>query len=285
MSIVIVEKSALHLIVITFLVFGSVSTLAQNTTVWGPGNNYEIAYIHSGKIIYNGAELLEFNNLPVTEFKIKNITNTGYSYIYRGYGNVSYMGSVEMNVINYPGIGSIEFPTGGFPVVLPLSFNGKNDWLVSFAETIKVVSNILTDFNETQLLSATTEIKSETVEFRTETRLNGTTLSSTSDTYLPMIGLDILNGTVEKGSISATISYAKSTGALFNIDTIIRSSNFTDPNRDAGATITITQSLEFVAIIPPAALIEDAIRIDNLWLLSFIFVIPIMKRKNIRVKV
>ncbi len=261
------------------IIFLAQSRVVQGNTVWGPGNNYQIAYIHSGKLEVDNQTLLDFDKLPVTEFTLKNITNTAYDYIYRGYNNQSFYGHVEMKIVSFPGYEPFEFPEG-FPVMLPLIFNDKDNWILSFAQKIEALSGLISDDMGENLISAEVEVTSNDVIFYTNNTLNATSLSSIEIIKIPIIGLDAIDGSLEQVVQTTKISYRRSTGVLYRLDSTITSSNYTDiADNNINASIIISQSLEFVAIIPAApALLEDTININNFWI--FALLIPLLKRRT-----
>jgi hypothetical protein len=253
--------------------------LSQSLTVWGPGNNYRIAYLHSGSVVQDGDSLLAFNNLPVTEYRLKNISNSGYDYQYLGYRNESYVDSVEIIVISLPNLGSFEFPRGGFPIILPLQFNGKNDWVTLFANSVQEKGEVIAESIDNEFFTSDVIISSNYVTFHTNSTLRNT--SRMSDIYLPNIGRNLFNGTITRSNITAAIKYARSTGVLFSIETSLCSNSLDYNMSSYDSDVSVNQSLEFVAIIPPASLLRDAIGF-NYWLLLLVVFIPLLRKPKIR---
>ena len=121
------------IILIVFSIFSSSlnHVNAATVTVWGPGNDYRIAYIHSVDININDTIFVNENNLPVTEFKINSIYNSGYNYSYFGYGDIEFQGSVQIN--NQLVGGEVyDYPAGDFPILIPLTFDDTEKWIEVF---------------------------------------------------------------------------------------------------------------------------------------------------------
>ncbi len=244
------------LILVLFIV--SAVSAQNNVTVWGPGEGYTITFLHSGDVYYNSTVLYNFENLPVTEFNVKNFTNTGYDYRYIGYGNLSYVEHIEMIITNFPGVGTIEYPKGGFPVLLPIEFNGKSDWMESFANTMMAASNAFSGGNMGMFTSNVT-ISDDYISFTTNSTTN-ITLAEQSDQITEYQFIDLSSfsgGNLENTTITTYISYTRNTGALKDFNYTVFSYNYTDSAGISQGVAKISEQLNFVAIIPPTSIVNN----------------------------
>ncbi|MHA2403525.1 MAG: hypothetical protein ACXADH_11090, partial [Candidatus Kariarchaeaceae archaeon] len=87
--------------------------------------------------------------------------------------------------------------------------------------------------------------------------------------------------TITRSNITAAIKYARSTGVLFSIETSLCSNSLDYNMSSYDSDVSVNQSLEFVAIIPPASLLRDAIGF-NYWLLLLVVFIPLLRKPKIR---
>ncbi len=241
-------------------------------SVWGPGEGYKIAYLHSAIVERSNSTMINFQNQPITEFRVGNFTNNDYTYNYRGHGNITYSKKVNM-AIEPVDDKIIEYPTGGFPVVLPIKFNDHDEWLKYFGEQNIDYYNVELD-DPFFLFNTQVAIKDTVVEFK-------------RDTYSRIIDFDknnilssiqFLNGLegmkVYNSSISTRLTYSISTGALFQLNYTVNSFEF--PNNTI--PFRISEQIDFVAIIPLIALLNQLdLVIQPIWLV----VIVILKRKLI----
>ncbi|MDH5402399.1 MAG: hypothetical protein OEY49_07910 [Candidatus Heimdallarchaeota archaeon] len=105
-------------------------TLHANTT-WGPGRTWEIAFLHSGQSQDRAGNIIEFTKQPSTDFTLIHLNQTGYNYSYVGWGDISFIGDVDIKEITERTV-SYEYPKGDFPIVLPLVFKDQANWINKF---------------------------------------------------------------------------------------------------------------------------------------------------------
>lgn len=258
------------------------SVVAQeNTTVWGPGENYTLAFLHSGTATLNETILYDFNNQPKTEFTVQNFTNTGYDYDFLGFGNFSENDHVDMIITTIPGFGSFEMPTGGFPVLLPREFNGKQEWPISFANALIAIRSLaLTNLTDFSIFSFDINIDSETISLNFSTVLN-TSLSDlegqfmTQFFYTPRFD----GGTFYNATFEVFTSYTISTGVLYFFNYELITDNFTNSEGIFEGSAQIIETLDFVAIVPPSTLINE-LPIGEIYIFMGILVIGYIKSRK-----
>jgi hypothetical protein len=240
------------ILVITSLVSG------QTATIWGPGENYEIDYLHSGLTRINGTEVTSFQNQPSTEFTVQNITNDGYDYLFIGYGGIQETQKVTIQSFSFQGIGNFQFPVGGFPVVLPLAYGEHDDWLEYFATQIDTIGGILSQFGSLASFgqtNATIEDNNIIIEF--QTNFNQTIDTTSIFASIPTANDPFEEASFSNGTIYSKIDYKRSTGVLNSLDLQISAENYTSAEGIYGDTLFFQQQLDFVAIIPPSSILEE----------------------------
>jgi hypothetical protein len=253
-------------------------TSGQTATIWGPGENYEIDYLHSGMMKINNTEISSFNNQPSTEFNIQNITNDGYDYLYIGYGGVQETAEVTIQSFSFQGIGNFQFPVGGFAVALPLAYAEHDDWLEYFATQINNIGELLSGFGSVSSFgqtNATIETGNIIIEF--QTNFNDSIETTSIFASLPTNEDPLEGATFSNGTIYSKLNYKRSTGVLFGLDLQIYARNYTDSEGVFGDSMFFAQQLDFVAIIPPSSILEDvALPIE--FVLGSIIIVPLIIR-------
>lgn len=274
------------LILIGISVFSSFNlnySSAATQTVWGPANGYRIAYIHSIDININDSLLVKEENLPVTEFKIDSIYSNGYNYSYFGYGDVEFKGTVNIED-QIVGSEVYNYPTGSFPVLLPLTYDGTEKWIdvfkASYPELLSVrnTSKIPVYYR----IDRTPEIADDLLIFDFTSNLNPEIEEFLLDlpTNLPMVRNNLLNGTFHDGSFEIKLSYKKQTGVLFEYTYLIEADRYIDSNGVNLGKATMAQSIEFVMLIPPTFVSKDFFSLTSSLLLTIILLLLIIRKRN-----
>lgn len=254
---------------------------ADTNTVWGPANNYRIAYIHSVHININDSIIVNEMNLPVTEFKINNIYNNGYNYTYNGFGDQSFQGTVniEQQEVNSQ---AYEYPFGAFPVMLPLTYRGVDKWMnnfrISYPELliVKDQNRIPVYFRDNPKI-----IDDHLVfNFKSSLNLNVETLLLDLPTNLPMVRSSLLNGTFHVGKYEIFMSFAMKTGVLFKYDYLVNTEHYYDSNGTDLGEGMINQSIEFVVLIPPSNITTNIFRLSSSIILSLILILLILRKRD-----
>ncbi|MCE7736886.1 MAG: hypothetical protein GPJ54_18525 [Candidatus Heimdallarchaeota archaeon] len=254
---------------------------ADTQTVWGPANNYRIAYIHSIHININDSIIINKNNLPVTEFKINKIYNTGYNYTYNGYGDQTFQATVNIESQEVAGQ-SYEYPYGGFPVMLPLTYQGRNKWINNFSASYPELL-IVRDQNRIPVyFRDNPSIVDDFLifNFKSSLNLNVESLLLDQPTNLPMIRTDLLNGTFHVGKYEVYISYSLKTGVLFKYDYLINAEHYFDANGTDLGEVMINQAIEFVVLIPPTNLTTNILQLSTSIIVSVILVLLILRKRD-----
>ncbi|OLS28478.1 MAG: hypothetical protein HeimC2_06970 [Candidatus Heimdallarchaeota archaeon LC_2] len=269
-------------IIIISIFFNSINYSSGATiTVWGPANDYRIAYIHSVDININDTILLKENNLPVTEFKINSIHNLGYNYTYFGYGDVEFEGSVLLES-QLVGGETYYYPAGSFPILVPLTFEGTEKWIdvfkASYPELLSVrnISDIPVYFRSMPIM------EEDLIIFDFSSKLNPEIENLLLDqpTNLPNVQNKLLNGSFHEGEFDIRLSYKKQTGVLFEYKYRIDANKYVDSNGINLGKVTMEQSIEFVILIPPTFINRDFFTLNSSLLLTIILIILIFRRRN-----
>lgn len=250
--------------VIIVLLFLSIPAIGQSTTVWGPGENYKIGYLYSANFYKTDEIILQFENQPIIEFVVANFTNTHYDYIYTGYGNLTYSKKVYIVASD-----SLEYPTGAFPVILPISFSDHENWLSFFAsQTLNNTQNIL---DSNFLLNSSTHEENDRIYF--EKNYFSSTEDFTAETSIDaikfLVGDKISTLKLYNCSISVDLGYEISTGALYYLNYTLFGEEET-----SSEDIFISEQLDFVAIFPFIA-ITDSLNFNYLFFLGTLCTFPV----------
>lgn len=277
----IFKRTAFVVICFLILLQGIQIGKADTQTVWGPANNYRIAYIHSVHVNINDSIILNENNLPVTEFKINKIFNTGYNYTYNGFGDQTFQGTVkiENQKVNDE---SYEYPNGGFPVMLPLTYQGRNQWINNFRDSYPELL-IVRDQNRIPVyFRDNPKIEDDFLvfNFKSSLNLNVESLLLDQPTNLPMIRSNLLNGTFHVGKYEIFLSYSMKTGVLFKYDYLINAEHYIDTNGTDLGEVMINQSIEFVVLIPPTNITDNIFQLSSSIILSIILVVLIFRKRD-----
>lgn len=214
----------------------------DETTVWGPGENYKITFLHSGILKLDDQDLKSFENLPVTEFKVANFTNTAFTFNYLGYDNITYNSRVE--IIKSDGLNNsaLEYPSGGFPIVLPIKYNKHDDWLIFFSQ-----QENLSIINDPYYFSkSAVSIDEDFITFNFQSIINvNFTHKNEIKAFTFMDISDLYSFTASNMSFSTTLTYTINTGTLYLMNYTLNSENIIDE-----VNIHLSEQLDFVAIIP-----------------------------------
>ena len=247
--------------------------MAQNATIWGPGENYEIDYLQSGEYQLNNVSQISFTNEPSAEFTLSNITNEGYDYVYIGYDQLSDMDSILMQQVSF-GFGSMVVPTGGMPVALPLSYGETDDWIEQFSTQLNELSQIGEEQSD-GLFNANSTTDNEFMYIEFLVKANSSVEAPDAFFDLPQLQVDEFEGknnTYVNSTLKGSLSYKLSTGVLFDLNITLTADQLLVDGEEQGQLFN-SQSLEFVAIIPPASIIDE-IRFDILFVVAVLILIP-----------
>jgi len=264
------------------MLFQGISTgKADNQTVWGPANNYRIAYIHSINININDSIIINKNNLPVTEFKINKIFNTGYNYTYNGYGDQTFLGSVKIESQEV-GDQFYEYPNGGFPVMLPLTYQGRDKWMNNFKASYPELLIVRDQKRLPVYLRDSPDIEDDFLifNFKSTLDLNVESFLLDQPTNLPMIRSNLLNGTFHQGKYEIFMSYSMKTGVLFKYDYLINANHYFDSNGTDLGEVMINQSIEFVILIPPTNITTNIFQLSSSIILSVVLILLILRKRD-----
>lgn len=252
---------------VVFLLIFSLSSgvVAQTPTVWGPGENWEIDYLHSGLLSINNTVLTSFDNEPSTEFTLQNVTNDGYDYVYIGYGGILTTGSVSIQSFNVPGFTSIEVPVGQMPVVLPLSYGDNSNWMEKFSAQLNLLEfsrNQQTNISDEMMMdmfNSSSTLTDDLLIIEFEILFNGTVSLANDGVIfqLPQLDENLETYNYTNSFASAYVSYKLSTGVLFDFNFEIEAEEVYDENNNSLGALRTFQQLEFVAIIPPTSIIDN----------------------------
>ena len=228
---------------------------AQNATIWGVGDDYEIDYLHGGYYTLENEDFIMFENEPAAEFNIRNVTNDQYDYTFIGYDGVSSSGSIVMTTFS-AGIGSITFPNGGMPVMLPLSYKNEDEWMTSFAERLDALSEIP---QEVDIFNVNSSIADDRLLLEFQFELNSTVGFTDTIFDLPSIIPPEFNGknnTYVNTTLAGELRYSTVTGLLFGLTIDLESEDLLVEGTSMGS-VNLGQQLDFVAVIPPVTLPEN----------------------------
>ncbi len=224
----------------------------QSTTVWTPRINYSLTYAQDIKLNF-GNVTLDQANLP-TSFNVTDMNNTGYRYILQGDPNQKEK-SVNMQIMNIPNFGTFELPTGDLPIFLPLSFNGKEDWMDSFGSQLQVLGGLLNSLNESAIFSSNITITNSAITFSLISKFDELTLANVSDDissyldFLPQVVFD--QDVVFRGvEFFTNITYSKTSGIMDSFVIDLHSDNST-VNNVTYVDQSIFQNFIFAAVLPP----------------------------------
>ncbi|MHA2502849.1 MAG: hypothetical protein ACXAE3_08270 [Candidatus Kariarchaeaceae archaeon] len=241
---------------ISFIVLLLVTTVsAQNATIWGVGNNYEIDYLHSGGYTLDGADEIFFENEPSAEFVIQNVTNDAYDYTFIGFGGDAVSGTVTMTTVS-AGFGSVTFPSGGMPVMLPLSYREEDDWMNTFSEQLEALAAIP---QEVPLFNANASIDDGKLVLEFEIDTNTSVGFEDTLFQLPNIiptQFQGKNNTYVNTTLSGQLSFSTATGLLFGLQIELLSDQLLIDDVAQGS-VELFQQLDFVAVIPPITFTEQ----------------------------
>ena len=218
----------------------------QQATLWGPGNNYEIDYLHSGSYIVNGQTKISFDKQPSTEYTINLLTNDGYQYTYLGYNGSNSVGQVTMQTLSF-GVFSIDFPTGDMPVALPLAYGQEDNWLSSFSQKLNELVKLNPD---NRLFNGSSSITSDRLIMQFTLHSNTSISLSSGFFNLPQLQIpqyEGKNNTFVNSTVVANLSYQLNTGVLFHLNITITADELLVDNISQGLMLN-SQQLEFVAI-------------------------------------
>ena len=247
----------------------------QSTTLWPAGIDYTLTYAEDLNIEFFNASLSQ-KSLPMV-FNVTELNNTGYKYAIQG--NVSTEYSVKMDIIQIPNLGAFEVPVGDLPLFLPLSFNGKEDWMDSFGSQLQTLGALINNFNGTIIVGSNITITNEEIIFALSASFDNismTQINQNFENYLQFLPVDIFtsqNYTLFEASILTNFTYSKSSGILQNFEVKITSANVTDLLTNYSNPI-IYQALTFVAVLPPfgsSGLFESPFQ-----LLPLVIILPVL---------
>ena len=186
-----------------------------------------------------------------------------------------------MIITTIPGFGSFEMPSGGFPVLLPREFNGKQEWPVSFANALIAIQSLgLTDINEFSIFSSEIIIESEIISLSFSTIMN-TSLADLEGQFMTQFFFtpQFDGGTFNNASFEVYSSYTISTGALYTFNYEIKTDNFTNSEGIYEGSAQIVETLDFVAIVPPSSLINE-LAISEIYIFIGIAILGFIKSRK-----
>lgn len=234
------RKFALIMLLIGIIL---VSVIAgDETTVWGPGENYKIIFLQSGILKIDNDELKRFENLPVTEFRVANFTNSAFTFNYLGYDNITFNSRVEIIKTDRLNNKSLEYPSGGFPIALPIKYNKHDDWILYFSQ-----QENLTFLDDPYHFSSSRVLIDEdfiTFNFQSVIDINFTHKNEIKAfTFMDISDLDSISAS--NMSFSTTLTYTINTGTLYLMNYTLNSGSNNDEYK-----IRLSEQMDFVAIIP-----------------------------------
>ena len=253
----------------------------QQGTVWGPPEGYEIAYVHSVNVKLDGSDLISDNNLPVTDFKIETITSQGYRYQYEGYGDKGFEGVVQFLQMN-PSDPFSYFPSGSFPLLVPLVFLGTDNWPTNFAVNLDMNNSRPHGNTVSPFVSTAVSMQNGHLQFQVSgivTKYNSSRVMS-SPQGLPRITHDLLNNDLTNGSFVSTLEYDINTGVLYKFDLHYDTNQYVIQNSNDKHHLVINQKIEFVVIIPPGVIVENIVKLETSLLLFVIFVLLLIRKQR-----
>ncbi|MCY3412297.1 MAG: hypothetical protein INQ03_11740 [Candidatus Heimdallarchaeota archaeon] len=263
-------KKFFVLLLLLIMIFPSVAQ--EDQTVWSPGNDYKIGFLHSAKLMRNGIILTEFLNLPVTEFTVNNFTNSGYDFYYWGYDNITYKDHVE-----FIQLGGLELPIGGFPILFPIMYKGVDKWPEYFASEVEENFSTIIEVQEDFAFGREVSRSNNLVSFSEERTLNIEFKDSSFTDYFSFIDLSAVeNDYLPEALISTNLLYTVSTGALFQLNYTISY----DPVYYTELGINqfyLSEQLDFVAIFPYNSLLQ---RLDTRYPFLSLIIIPLILRRQ-----
>ena len=245
-------------------------TAGDETTIWGPGENYKITFLHSGKLKTNDTTIKSFENLPVTEFEVSNFTKSKYTFNYLGYDNIAFNSIVEIIKYNDPDNLSIEYPSGGFPIVLPIKYNKHDDWIIYFSRQ-KYQTGIEDPYH---FFNSSTTITEDFIMFNYNTTLNINFGQKNDIQAFSFMDISSLNGITSYNlSLSTTLSYTINTGTLYLMNYTLSNYNSNDTGN-----MYLSEQMDFVAIIPAIGILKSlGVELTGVFL-GFIAVVVIKRR-------
>lgn len=232
------------------LSFSPLGLAQQSTTVWAPGINYSLTYAQDIQVNFANVTLNQAN-LP-TAFNVTDMNNTGYKYVLQGNSDEK---SVNMEILNVPNLGTFELPTGDLPIFLPISFNGKEDWMDSFGAQLQVLGGLLNNLNESAFYATNITITNNDISFSLVSNLPEFALSNTSEEissyfqFLPEFLIE-QNATFNDVTLSTNVSYSKTSGILETLSIELSAANAT-VNNQTYFNQEVSQKLIFAAVLPP----------------------------------
>ncbi len=227
---------------------------------------------------------LDQSNLP-TSFNVTDMNNTGYKYVLQGDPNKSEK-SVKMEILTVPNLGTFEMPIGDLPIFLPVSFNGKEDWMDSFGSQLQILGGYLNSINESAFFATNITISNSDITFILASQFDTLQLTNISQPlasyldFLPEVVFEqdaLLNGV----SLSTNITYSKTSGILETLSLDLYSDNAT-VNNSTFSNQRISQNMVFAAVLPPfgSSGIIDAPFPFPIPLLAIVFILRPKRRYN-----
>ncbi len=250
----------------------------QSTTLWPAGIDYTLTYAEDLNIEFFNASLSQ-KNLPIV-FNVTELNNTGYKYFLQG--NVSNEYSVKMDIIQIPNLGAFEIPVGDLPLFLPLSFNGKEDWMDSFGSQLQILGGFINNLNNSIIVGSNITITNEEIIFALSASFDNISfinINQNFENYLQFLPLDIFtnqNYTLFKASVFTNFTYSKSSGILQSFEVKITSANVTDLLTNYSNPL-IYQALTFVAVLPPFG--SSGLFDSPLPVLPMVFILLVLTRR------
>lgn len=274
-----IKNSKIYLaIIISFLLVSTETTLADDPTIWGPGKDYVITYIHSSKLELNGSTLEEEKNLPVTEVGMDHLENDLYRFTYIGYGNTSF--TSEISFIPVPELAEAYIPINGIPIILPLSYKGSDTWVSKFAHDLLSI-NLERKYSQgmSKLITDNFTTQGNILTFNSFFQVSPSELNL-QNYYLPPLRSSKINESITNSNVTGKLSYSLQTGVIFSLDIYIQNNDFITASLQNLGSFSSLQTIEFVAIIPPILFIDGLLNLNTILVVSLIIAYFIARKRR-----
>ncbi len=231
----------------------SFASAQQSSTVWTIGLHYNLTYAEDMDIQV-GTFNQSLSNFPIS-FNITKLNNTGYDYML--IGDLSrQVHSVQLQIIQVPNFGTFELPSGDLPIVLPISFNGKEDWMDAFGESLQTISNVIAFSNYSSIFTANITLSPDTIKFSFKSFLESFSFDNKSFeniltfmSFLPEqlfeLGIEFINS-----SFNALFSFSKTSGILQDIQIEFSADAGLDASNNTVESPKLFQKLTFAVVVP-----------------------------------
>jgi hypothetical protein len=94
-----------------------------------------------------------------------------------------------------------------------------------------------------------------------------------------MIRNELLNGSFSDGTYETYMSYKKQTGVLFEYDYTINAEHYYDLNNTDLGRALISQSIEFVVLIPPNIILTNFFSFSTMLILTIIIFLIVFRKR------